>query len=257
MKVLSLGAGVQSSTVLLMSISGELPKLDAVIFADTGWEPPEVYKYLEYLQTLHPIYIVSVGNIREDVLMSQVRDTKRWTSIPLYTKDKDGNVGSIRRQCTNEYKITPIRRKIRELLNNRKPKRSEVELWMGISFDERQRCSYSKVQYIDHYYPLVDMEMTRHDCLKWIDKHKLPIPSRSACIGCPYHSNVEWKAIKADPVTWKDAVSFDKAIRNKGGMRGQLFLHRSCKPLDEIDFDTAENKGQLNWLTECAGICGV
>ena len=36
LNVLSLGAGVQSSTLLLMSCRGVLPKLDAAIFADTG-----------------------------------------------------------------------------------------------------------------------------------------------------------------------------------------------------------------------------
>ena len=38
MRVLSLGAGVQSSTLLLMACHGEL-ELDAAIFADTQWEP--------------------------------------------------------------------------------------------------------------------------------------------------------------------------------------------------------------------------
>jgi hypothetical protein len=38
-RVLSLGAGVQSTALLLMMIHGEVPKADAVIFSDTGWEP--------------------------------------------------------------------------------------------------------------------------------------------------------------------------------------------------------------------------
>ena len=38
LRILSLGAGVQSSAVLLMSCDGVLPKLDCAIFADTGWE---------------------------------------------------------------------------------------------------------------------------------------------------------------------------------------------------------------------------
>ena len=49
-KVLSLGAGVRSSTVLLMSYHGELPLLDAAIFADTQWEPKAVYEHLEWLK---------------------------------------------------------------------------------------------------------------------------------------------------------------------------------------------------------------
>jgi 3'-phosphoadenosine 5'-phosphosulfate sulfotransferase (PAPS reductase)/FAD synthetase len=51
-RVLSLGAGVQSTTLLLMMIHGEIPKADAVIFADTGWEPKTVYTHLSKLQAL-------------------------------------------------------------------------------------------------------------------------------------------------------------------------------------------------------------
>ena len=51
LNVLSLGAGVQSSTLLLMSLNGDMPPLDYVIFADTGWEPRAVYDHLEKLKT--------------------------------------------------------------------------------------------------------------------------------------------------------------------------------------------------------------
>ncbi len=50
-EVLNLGAGVQSSAVLLMSIEGVLPKLDCAVFADTRWEPPAVYKQLDWLRS--------------------------------------------------------------------------------------------------------------------------------------------------------------------------------------------------------------
>jgi hypothetical protein len=46
MRTLSLGAGVQSTTLLLMSLDGTLPKVDCAIFADTGWEPARVYEHL-------------------------------------------------------------------------------------------------------------------------------------------------------------------------------------------------------------------
>lgn len=39
LKVLSLGAGVQSSALLLMSCRGVLPRIDAAVFADTRFEP--------------------------------------------------------------------------------------------------------------------------------------------------------------------------------------------------------------------------
>jgi 3'-phosphoadenosine 5'-phosphosulfate sulfotransferase (PAPS reductase)/FAD synthetase len=68
--VISLGAGVQSSTMALMAADGELPKPDCAIFADTGNEPKAVYRYLEFLKKVlpYPIYKVSKGNITEDMI---------------------------------------------------------------------------------------------------------------------------------------------------------------------------------------------
>lgn len=79
LKVLSLGAGVQSTTVLLMSCLGELPKLDCAIFADTGWEPRAVYEHLaawlKGYAAEHgiPVHQVSAGNIRADAMRAYMR----------------------------------------------------------------------------------------------------------------------------------------------------------------------------------------
>ena len=86
--VLSLGAGVQSTTVFLMSCLGQLPKLDHAVFADTGWEPHAVYTHLVWLQEMGhqhgiPITVVQHGNLKEDLLRSTIRDGQRWVSIPL------------------------------------------------------------------------------------------------------------------------------------------------------------------------------
>ena len=65
LEILSLGAGVQRSTLLLMSLYGVLPKLDYVIFADTGWEPTAVYLHLEKLEKECEKYKVPIvgGNV--------------------------------------------------------------------------------------------------------------------------------------------------------------------------------------------------
>ena len=47
--IISLGAGVQSSAMAIMSAKGDFPPVDCAIFADTGYEPKAVYKYLEYI----------------------------------------------------------------------------------------------------------------------------------------------------------------------------------------------------------------
>lgn len=267
MNILSLGAGVQSSTLLLMSCRGVLPKLNAAIFADTQWETKVVYSWLanvlepEAAKAGIPLYRVTAGNIRADALRSRMRKEEyekieggRWASMPLYTQltDRDGE-GMIRRQCTKEYKIEPVNKKARELSGGQ-----PITLWMGISGDEMRRMRVSKVRWIEHYYPLVfgfDRPWHRRDCLTWLQDNGFPTAPRSACIGCPYRSAEEWRALSPDE--WADAVAFDKSIRKLGGLTADTFLHRSCKPLDMIDFSTPEERGQQNWLNECEGMCGV
>jgi len=70
MKLLSLGAGVQSTTALLPSIEGTLPKLDATIFADSGWDPAAV-SHLDRTSSAAeaagiPLHRVCNGDLRPD-----------------------------------------------------------------------------------------------------------------------------------------------------------------------------------------------
>ena len=70
LRILSLGAGVQSSTLALMIQRGEIPMVDAAIFADTMGEPKLVYEWLDWLekQLSFPVYRVNKGNLREDMI---------------------------------------------------------------------------------------------------------------------------------------------------------------------------------------------
>ena len=95
--------------------------------------------------------------------------------------------------------------------------------------------------------------MTRADCFDWLRLNDLPIPPRSACIGCPYHDDMEWRHIRSRPAEWADAVDYDRELRAHGtisGMRQDVFLHRSLLPLDEVPLDGIE--GQQSWI-ECEG----
>jgi hypothetical protein len=266
MQLLSLGGGVQSTTLLYMSLLGELPRLDGVIFADTGWEPTAVYTQAAKLKADCeaagvPFYLVSEGHIRDDALES----SSRFASMPLYVRNQDGTSSMIRRQCTSEYKIKPINRKVRELLGG-KTRGKRVDQWLGISMEERLRMRDSRVSYIRLVYPLVEKRMRRYDCLRWLEARGFPAPPKSACIGCPFHSDAQWRDLKRNhPQDFADAVAFDDAIRNgnvrlgKAALRGQAYLHRSLKPLLEVDFSNAEDKGQLSLFSvlECEGMCGL
>ena len=102
--ILSLGAGVQSSTVAMLSVEGIIPKYDAWVFADTGWEPQEVYDQLSWLkEKAEEIGTAFYSTMKADVReFSKLRD-KRAPSIPVYTRNREtGKVGILRRQCTAE-----------------------------------------------------------------------------------------------------------------------------------------------------------
>jgi len=271
LEILSLGAGVQSTTVLRMSIHGELPKLDHAIFSDTGWESKAVYEHLATLEQEAQeagiaLHRVGKGTLRDDILRSQVRGERgiRHASMPLRVVQKNGDVGMVRRQCTPEYKIVPIEKKVREILGlkfrQHWPKHPVVRQWMGISFDEITRANESERIAVQFWYPLVDRRITRRQCLEWNVAHGYPEPPRSACLACPFRSDAEWRRLKQSPAEWDDAVAFDRMIRDCNGMRGQAFVHRKCRPLAEVDLRTDVERGQGllwgDWAGECSGYCG-
>lgn len=257
LRIISLGAGVQSTTMALMAAHGEItPMPDCAIFADTQWEPKAVYDHLERLTAAlpFPVHVVTAGNIRDSIVKPG-----RFASAPWFLE----NGGMARRQCTREYKISPLEKKQRELLGykprQRIPEKS-IEVWIGISWDEMQRMKDPHNKWQVNRWPLIEKEMRRYDCINWLRKRGWEAP-KSACICCPYADNARWREIKASPEEWADVVEVDKVLRtgNKArGMRNAKFMHRSCKPLDEIDFSSAEDRGQLNMFNdECEGMCGV
>lgn len=157
----------------------------------------------------------------------------------------------------------PIRRKVRELAGlyrERSPKVPVVEQWIGISFDEAIRMKPSFEDWQVNRWPLVELGMTRQDCLRWLEHHGYPLPPKSSCIGCPFHSDEMWRHIRDhDPAGWDEAVTVDRAIRvGLRGIRSEVFLHRSAVPLDAADLSTPEDHGQLDMFgNECSGLCGV
>lgn len=267
MTVISLGAGVQSSTMFLMSCLGELPKPNVAIFADTKGEPKHVYEYLDWLKIMGhrygiPVHVVSRGDLRQDTLDYISGKSQRASSIPAFVKTGDTNrEGRMWRQCTKDYKIMAVRDEVRRLLKENPEYEKPVEMWIGISTDEIVRMKDSNVKYINHRWPLIEKGMSRTDCLDWYKDHEFPEPARSACTFCPYRKNAEWAEMKnSDPESFAEAVEFDRAIRNQPKLNGEAFLHRSLVPLEDIDFD--DDLSLLQFLDpgfgeECEGMCGI
>lgn len=265
MRILSLGAGVQSTTLALMAAHGEIEPPDCAIFADTQWEPRAVYDHLAWLMSPNvlpfPVRIVTAGSLRENIRTRRNSSGGRYAAIPWHTINPDGSSGMSRRQCSSEYKIEPIMREIRNLLGVGRhtpiaPR--SVEVIIGISFDEAHRMRPARQAYMTNIYPLVDRGIRRYDCLLWLKRHGYPEPPKSACIGCPFTDNERWRERRAVPDEWADAVRADRELRvgDARGLRATEYMHRDRVPLDEVDLSVDDR--QLDMFgNECEGMCGV
>jgi len=304
--LLSLGAGVQSSTLHLMAEVGAIePRPLMSVFSDTQDEPAKVYDWLGWLRTNStiPIRTVTRGKLSDEQL--RLREFKNkpgkfWAKslIPAHVANKDGTKGIMGRQCTFSYKVEELEKNARAVVTqsaigawrkrhkeasaewskSKKEKRAcgswawdemqadpLVVMWIGISLDEVQRMKPARHPWIKHRWPLVEMEMTRHDCKRWLAARGYPEPPRSACRYCPFKSDTEWRLQRdTEPVEFAKSVAFERSLQTvkakTDNMAGVPFLHGSLVPLDQVDFTTDTERGQglfHGFGAECEGLCGV
>ena len=265
LRVLSLGAGVQSTTLALMSARGDLPMVDCAIFADTGWESSEVYQHLDWLETQLPFPVHRVKREGLDLgelsiaVASGDRPMEGNPLPPFFTKNPDAR---LQLQCSKEFKTRVIGRKVRELVGlaygERGPKSVIVEQWLGLSADERWRMKDAEAKWTVNRFPLIELDMRRFHCLRWMEERQYPPPPRSSCIFCMNRTNAEWRHLRDNlPDDWAKAVKFDEAIRHIV-KEGTAYVHKSG-PLADADLSTPADHGQteFGFLQECEGMCGV
>ena len=125
--VLSLGWGLQSWTIAAMAALGELPKPDICIFSDTSWERKKTSSFAAKWELWLYMHGVKCITVWDESAHGMIKDEWEGTFIPAYTItseprygiDEEGNeyiaayrqkVGQLRRQCTDRWKIVPMRR---------------------------------------------------------------------------------------------------------------------------------------------------
>jgi len=270
--VVSFGAGVQSTAILYLVEQGQLPTPDAWIFADTGDEPQSVYRQLEWAKARiaamgSELAVVKheSGMSLSELFLSAAEERGNVIQPPIFIPDptKPGARMPARRQCTERFKIRPIKRWLRDRFEIRPRSGIQVVQWMGISLDEAHRMKPPGAGWYDVAYPLIDLGLRRTDCLKMLSDAGIDAP-RSACTFCPFHSNAEWKRLKSqEPDAFAHAVRFERSMHRIyekagaiAGVSARPTLHRSGVPIDNIDFDA---QGDLwgHWGNECEGMCGV
>ena len=265
LKVISLGMGVQSTAVYLMSSMGyKLKRADVAIFADPQAEHYKTYDMLRWLLKWKEenngikIIVNKDYNILKDLMNNVNTKGKTFVSIPAFNDQE----GMVNRQCTYDYKINPVQQSVRRL-HKLKPRQrmKPTEMWLGISTDEIERMKDSRMYNIKYFYPLIYHGLSRNDCIDFFKENNFPVPVKSSCVFCPYHSNSFWAELqKENGDAWKVSVKVDKAIRNNNKKKktehtSKYYIHNSCKPLEEIDFE--DKQLPLFEGFDCEGHCGL
>jgi hypothetical protein len=256
LRVLSHGGGVQTSVLCLMAAHGEVgPMPDLAIFADTGGELRRTYDYLDWLQEKVPFPIVTVRRPGSSLATASFRSptgsasakARRWSRSMPWPKTAPArwarsNAARPAQEkggfhFSKDYKTRPVAREIAAMLGfeKRGPAEPCVELWIGMTMDEIWRAATNERKWIHNRHPLIELGMSRRDCERWAEKRGYPLPRKSSCIFCPFRDNEAWRDMSAnDPEDFEHACQFDEAIRpGWEGIDGQLYVHRSFKPLRE------------------------
>lgn len=281
-RILGFGSGVQTVCAARMSLDGELPPVDHMIYAETKGELPETDDAADQIETachnrgigFHRVEC-HLGRSSGDLLADLMGDGKcaKWPAPPLFLVNPDGSHGQTQRQCTDDYKTEPIWRKIRQIsgvgVGGRGPKEVIVEYWIGITCDEKERMKVSSFRWARIWHPFIEgpRKMHRYECELWLRRNGYAVPPKSACFFCPYQSDRRWIGTKRKhPELFAKAVALDEHAREQAQFDGTAFLHVSRRPLAEA-IAAAERELErrptmpgldLDYFSdECHGVCGV
>jgi len=216
MKILSYSGGKDSTAMLLRMLElGE--QIDRIVFADTGFEFPELYEYIKRIEK-------HIGREIEIVKPSKSFESWAWGKITRGKQEgKIRGFPMVVNPCywTREAKIIPMEKLEKE---------AEC-FYVGIAYDEQQRVRDNpKIRY-----PLVEWKWTEADCITYLNKKGLLNPlyvnfNRLGCWMCPKQGEgslfVLWKNY---PELWKKLKEYEKKNYELTGR----FL--KMKPLQEYE----------------------
>jgi PP-loop superfamily ATP-utilizing enzyme len=242
---ISYGGGVQSTAMLVLAAQGRLGyEIDAALFANVGEkaEHPETLRYVREIAApfaqqhgiaLHELHRRDrEGNVKDlyEHLIEGTKEGKQSDIIPLR-----GEVGApMSRGCTRDYKILVVGKWLKA---NGATAENPANVCIGISTDEITRLSNKRQNnYERPVYPLIELGLSRNDCLGVIRDAGLEVPPKSACYFCPFTRPNQWAEMRRDQpeLFWKAAEleALMNERRERTGVR-PLYLSRFAKPLPE------------------------
>lgn len=237
MRIFSFGGGVQSTAVLVLTAQGKI-QYDKFLFCNVGEdsENPDTLRYFTEIALpfaiINNIELLELRKYRNgeiETLRGRIYATLR--SVPIPARMSNGAPGH--RTCTSDFKIRVIARWQKQ---HGATQANPAITGIGFSLDEYDRArTDSGFDWQELEYPLLDMRITRMDCMNIIKDAGLPIPSKSSCFFCPFHSPTEWIRLRQTrPDLFQEAVNIEKHIWEKRGelKKDRMWLHSHCKPLE-------------------------
>lgn len=242
LRTFSYGGGVQSTAALVLAAQAQID-FKTFLFSNVGddSEYPATLRYVEEVAKPYAarngIELIELRHIRKDgeeetLYRKLTRPNSRSTGIPIYF---EGSGAPGRRSCTSQFKIERIAIWQRR---HGAAKTNPAVCGLGISLDEFQRMrtdSGIPTQVLE--YPLIDMRLSRSDCIKIIEDAGLPVPPKSSCWFCPFHSLPTWQHLKREePELFERAIALEATLSERSERigRGKVFLTRKMRPIDQV-----------------------
>ena len=172
---LSHGGGVNSWALYLWLMEqGDKPGVDfEAVFVDHGTDWPETYEYMDMMiKRGYPVTVIKPDYGKANSIYDYCLKYR------LFPSRRPGW-----RWCTANFKIETL------LTYYQKPC---VEL-IGFDADEAGRIKSITIRdLVDTQFPLIYSGLGRQDCIDIIERHGLPIPSKSGCYICPFQGRGQW-----------------------------------------------------------------
>lgn len=179
MIIVSYGGGT-NSTAMLIEMKNKGINPDLIIFSDTGGERPHTYKMLEIMNT----WLIAVG-FPKLITVKTVNTTLE--EMCLKNKCLPSIAYGGFKTCSQRFKIEPSDK----YLNNWEPAKAvwkaghKITKAIGFDADEPQRAKEYGNKKFTQWFPLIDWDMGRDECIETIVKEGLTLPEKSSCFFCP------------------------------------------------------------------------
>lgn len=238
-KAFSFGGGVQSMAALVLAAQRRIA-YDTFLFANVGddSEYPETMTYLRQVAmpyaAAHGLRLIELHRTRADgsteTLWQKLHRTERSIDIPM--RMSNGAPGN--RSCTADFKIKVVSKWMRQ---HGASKTTPGIVGIGISVDEIQRMKPSQLVHIRNDHPLIELGLNRQDCIRVISDAGLPVPPKSSCFFCPFHTTRAWQELyDKHPDLFTKSVHLERMINERRAALGKdrIWMSSKLRPLDEV-----------------------